>query len=116
MMTIRFRAFVLMHACILLVLCTSAHARDGHWESYRPSKQEKAAIDSISANSLKANLTFLASDSLQGRGTPSRELDIASEFIAAQFQHAGLTPAGGNGFFQMTDWVPRRVHPGRAHR
>ena len=54
----------------------------------------------ISANSLRANLSFLASDLLEGRDTPSRGLDIAAEYIAAQFRGAGLEPVGDDGYFQ----------------
>src|SRR5690242_5411234 len=39
------------------------------------------ALASISGDSLRANLSFLSSSLLEGRGTPSRGLDIAAEFI-----------------------------------
>jgi hypothetical protein len=54
----------------------------------------------LTANDLKADVSFLASDALEGRGTPSRGLDIAAEYIAAQFRRAGLEPAGDDGYFQ----------------
>lgn len=53
-----------------------------------------AALDSISAQSLRGRLSFLASDALEGRDTPSRGLTIASEYIASQFRRAGLEPGG----------------------
>jgi len=56
--------------------------------------------DRLTANDLKADVSFLASDALQGRGTPSPGLDIAAEFVAAQFRRAGLEPAGDDGYFQ----------------
>ena len=59
----------------------------------------------ITANSLKADVSFLASDALQGRGTPSPGLDIAGEFVAAQFRRAGLEPAGDDGYFQTAPYV-----------
>jgi hypothetical protein len=71
--------------------------------SYQP------ALDAISENSLKGHLSFIASDLLEGRDTPSRGLDIAAEYIAAQFRRAGLEPAGdadANGqktYFQVAD-------------
>jgi hypothetical protein len=52
------------------------------------------------ANDLKADVSFLASDALEGRGTPSRGLDLAAEFLASQFRRAGLEPAGDDGYFQ----------------
>jgi len=54
----------------------------------------------VGANDLKADVSFLASDALEGRATPSKGLDIAAEFIASQFRRAGLEPAGDDGYFQ----------------
>ena len=54
----------------------------------------------LTANGLKADVSFLASDTLQGRGTPSPGLDVAAEYVAAQFRRAGLEPAGDDGYFQ----------------
>jgi hypothetical protein len=86
---------------------TVTQARDASWERYKPTKEERSAIAGISAASLEGNLAFLASDFLQGRGTPSRELDIAAQYIASQFHKAGLEPAGDDGYFQTADWAPR---------
>lgn len=68
------------------------------------SPDEKLAIDRISPQSLKGNLSFIASDLLEGRNTPSRGLDLAAEYIAAQFRRAGLEPAGDDGYFQTAEW------------
>src|SRR5689334_7043757 len=57
-------------------------------------------IPAISAKSLEGHLSFLASDLLEGRDTPSRGLDIAAEYIAAQFRRIGLKPVGDDGYFQ----------------
>jgi hypothetical protein len=58
------------------------------------------ALDHISAASMRGNLSFLSSDLLEGRDTPSRGLDIAAEFIAGQFRRAGLEP-----IVQTADYV-----------
>jgi hypothetical protein len=68
-----------------------------------PSQQ--AVVQHISEDSLRGHLSFIASDSLEGRATPSRGLDLAAEYIAAQFRRAGLepvsnAPAGDDGYFQ----------------
>ena len=62
--------------------------------------QQRAVMDHISADSLRGHLSFLASDLLEGRATPSRGLDLAAEYAAAQFRRAGLDPAGDDGYFQ----------------
>jgi len=64
----------------------------------------RAALAQVSAESMKGHLSFLASDALEGRRTPSRGLDIAAEYIAAQFRRAGLEPAGDDGYFQTANW------------
>lgn len=61
---------------------------------------QRAVMSHISADSLRGNLSFLASDLLEGRATPSRGLDLAAEYVAAQFRRAGLEPAGDDGYFQ----------------
>ncbi len=56
----------------------------------------------ISADSLRANLTYLASDELEGRSTPSRGLDLAADYIGEQFKKAGLEPFNGSYFQTAT--------------
>lgn len=74
--------------------------------AWDPTAAEKAAIAKISAASMRGHLSFLASDLLEGRSTPSRGQDLAAEYIAAQFRRAGLEPAGPNGsYFQEADFV-----------
>src|SRR5579862_9786847 len=71
----------------------------------------RQAADRIAADSLRGNLSFLASDLLEGRATPSRGLDLAAEFIASRFLAAGLEPAGGDGFFQTATITVREQNP-----
>ncbi|MEO7495666.1 MAG: M28 family peptidase [Massilia sp.] len=69
-------------------------------------------LDAVSAASMRGHLSFLASDALEGRGTPSRGLDIAADYIAAQFRRAGLEPLGDDGYFQTADW--NQINPRRS--
>ena len=62
-------------------------------------------LDHISADSLRGHLSFIASDLLEGRDTPSRGLDLAAEYIAAQFRRAGLEPVGDDGYYQTADML-----------
>jgi Zn-dependent M28 family amino/carboxypeptidase len=59
-------------------------------------------LGTITADSLRANLTFLASDELEGRATPSRGLDKAADYIGEQFKKAGLEPINGSYFQTAT--------------
>jgi Peptidase family M28 len=65
----------------------------------------RAALEAVSADDLRGHLSFIASDALEGRKTPSRGLDVAAEYIAAQFRRAGLEPAGDDGYFQTAKWA-----------
>lgn len=57
--------------------------------------------EAITAAQLKDYLTFIASDELEGRNTPSRGLDVAAKFIATNLSRWGLKPAGDDGtYFQ----------------
>jgi hypothetical protein len=87
---------------IAVVICAFAHG-----ELPAP---EQAAIDRISADSLHANLSYLASDELEGRGTPSHGLDLAADYIATQFQRAGLDPAAGDSYFQAAKFDQATVN------
>jgi hypothetical protein len=64
----------------------------------------RAALEQVSADDMRGHLSFISSDALEGRKTPSRGLDIAAEYIAAQFRRAGLEPAGEDGYFQTATW------------
>ena len=90
---------------IVFVLTTSGHkvVADSPAGTTLTSDQA-AALDRISANSLRGHLSFLASDLLEGRDTPSRGLDVAAEYIAAQFRRAGLEAIGDDSYFQTAHW------------
>ncbi len=77
-----------------------------HAEAPRaPSAPSHSALTAqISADSLRGHLSFLSSDLLEGRGTPSRGVDLAAEYIAAQFRRAGLEAAGDDGYYQTANW------------
>jgi Zn-dependent M28 family amino/carboxypeptidase len=76
----------------------------------KPTKNKKSApvstatqrgAENISAAQLRDYLSFIASDVMEGRDTPSRGLDTAAQFIATNLSRWGLKPAGDDGsFFQ----------------
>jgi hypothetical protein len=89
-----------------LLLAFAARAAEAQEKPLAPplAPDRLAALDRISSDSLKGHLSFLASDLLEGRDTPSRGLDLAAEYIAAQFRRAGLEPVGDDGYFQTAKW------------
>ena len=75
-------------------------ARAAATESIGLTPEMRIVVGHITANSLRGAVSFLASDLLEGRDSPSRGLDIAGEYIASQFRRLGLEPAGADGYFQ----------------
>lgn len=57
-------------------------------------------FDSIQTSRLKADLTFLSSDALQGRRSLETGSEVAIQWIASQFAKAGLRPANGESYLQ----------------
>jgi hypothetical protein len=56
--------------------------------------------------SIRADMEFLASDALQGRGSTTRDEWIAATYIASQLRQLGAEPAGDNGTFIQTITIP----------
>src|SRR6185369_1567023 len=66
--------------------------------------------DTISASQMKDYLTFIASDEMEGRDTPSRGLDTTAKFIAMNLTRWGFKPAGDNGsYLQRIDLRRDRI-------
>jgi peptidase M28-like protein len=113
-LTCGFLIFVVVAACLAPQGMSQRRKRAQSQPGKRQVKAQavppeiRAALDRISADSLRGHLSFIASDLLEGRNTPSRGLDIAAEYIAAQFRRAGLEPAGDAGnqsYFQTSEWA-----------
>ena len=60
----------------------------------------------IKAKDLEKHLTFIASDSLKGRNTGSKEQWVAAQYIANHFKSVGLAPINGS-YFQKVDLTNR---------
>src|SRR5437667_12234981 len=64
-------------------------------------QQRAPQNDSIRQEDLRADLFFLAADSLRGRLTDTEENRTAADFIRSRFERMGLKPAAaGNSYFQ----------------
>ena len=65
------------------------------------SANAQRGIDTINTTQLRDYLSFIASDEMEGRDTPSRGLDITAKFIATNVARWGFKPAGDDGsYFQ----------------
>lgn len=54
----------------------------------------------ISAERIKKDVAYLASDKLKGRGTSTKGEKKAASYIAKEFKNAGLAPKGTDGYYQ----------------
>ena len=56
-------------------------------------------LESISADEMRADLFFLASDAMQGRLTDTPENGLAADWVRSRFERLGLKPGGHGGSF-----------------
>jgi Zn-dependent M28 family amino/carboxypeptidase len=78
--------------------------------------QERAPQnDSIRKEDLRADLFFVAGDSLRGRLTDTEENRAAADFIRSRFERMGLTPAApNNSYFQPYNLMTATLADGNA--
>ncbi len=77
----------------------------------RVSSSIDPGYEAIRAGDLRADLTFLASDSLEGRLLLARGSEVAIQWIASEFAKAGLKPAANGTYLQpveLWDYRPNR--------
>ncbi len=103
-MSLAMRRFCLCLAllCVLPVRPAAVSTRGGAEQNWGPELPASMlrSLEAVTARSLRAHLSFLAADALQGRPTPSVGQDVAAEYIASQFRRAGLEAAGSQDYFQ----------------
>ncbi|MFC4262607.1 M28 family metallopeptidase [Ferruginibacter yonginensis] len=69
------------------------------WSHFNASSQNINQL--ITATEAKRIESYLASDELKGRKTGTKEIDMAANFIAAEFKKSGLKPLGNlSGYLQ----------------
>ena len=59
-------------------------------------------------NKIKEDVTFLADDKLEGRGTGTEGERIAADYIAKRFKSLGLEGKGTDGYFQDFTFTPKK--------
>ena len=60
--------------------------------SLTPAQQTAPKQGAFDAGRLRAHVTYLASDKLEGRRTGTPGADLAAEYIASEFKRLGLKP------------------------
>lgn len=70
-----------------------------------------AAIQTIEQSEVLSSVSFLASDEMAGRNTPSTELDIAAAYVSARFKGAGLEGLGSDGSYYQTTELTQYLQP-----
>jgi len=91
------------HTCLFAafaVLSASAFAEE--FTVATLTDDEQSVINSIQQKQVLETVSFLASDDMNGRDTPSKELIVAAEYVADRFRKAGLEGLGTDGSFFQT--------------
>lgn len=99
---------LLTAVCLPVLLLNLPHALPADDVPQLTEDQQRAMMG-ITEGDLLGSVSFLASDELAGRDTPSKELAIACAWVAAQFRGAGLEPLGDdNTFFHTHQFASSR--------
>ncbi len=92
--------------CLCLALTAALASPAGAKDASAPQNA------SIRKADMKADMLFLASESLNGRENGTHDTDIAAEFIRARLDRMGLEGAGAGGaFFQPFDLMSASLGP-----
>ena len=99
---------------ISILLSASGFAQPGKNKAAAPANApaQFGNAEAITAEQLKDYLSFIASDEMEGRDTPSKGLDITAKFIATMLSRWGIQPAGDNGtYFQKMSLHRNKLEP-----
>src|SRR5690242_10437807 len=98
-----------------LFLCDCVVAGNIPEKPLRPARSVAKVLTGISPEHLRADLSFLASDALAGRNTPSPGLEAAAAFIASRFRGAGLEAPVNGTYFQTADLTAQVKEAAERH-
>jgi hypothetical protein len=59
----------------------------------------EAALETVSADEIKADIFFIASDELEGRDTISQGQRVAARYLRSRLQRLGIPPGAKEGYF-----------------
>ncbi|HEY6122970.1 MAG TPA: M20/M25/M40 family metallo-hydrolase [Pyrinomonadaceae bacterium] len=106
------RGLTILLAGTLLFQLPFSHAQRKNSRTPAVSIATQRGVDVIAAAQLRDYLTFIASDEMEGRDTPSRGLDTTAKFLAMNLSRWGFKPAGDTGsFLQHIALLRDRVDP-----
>lgn len=93
---------MLYRSIVLLTLLSTIATGD---DAPKLGKDATMAAESITQGDVLSAVSFLSSDEMAGRNTPSKELTIASAYVAARFRGAGLEGLEKDGsYFQVHEF------------
>ena len=97
-----FVILVLLSTLVMPVPASYAQRKPAKTAAVTPATlAAQRGVDQITAAQMRAFLTFIASDEMEGRDTPSRGLDTTAKFIAMNLTRWGFKPGGDDGtYFQ----------------
>ncbi|MGF1581855.1 MAG: M28 family peptidase [Gemmataceae bacterium] len=96
-------ARLLAQVLFVALLCTLTPATYG---------KEPPNANLESEKRLRKDVVYLASKKLEGRGTQTKGLELAAEYVAKQFRAAGLKPGNGKSYFQPFEIAPSILKDG----
>src|SRR2546427_11265493 len=107
---------ILLLALSFALPTTLAQRQDGRAKTNSAAATLTArGVDTISAAQLRNYLSFIASDEMEGRDTPSRGLDTTAKFVAMHLERWGFKPAGDEGtYFQKIALRRDQIDPART--
>ena len=63
--------------------------------------------ETVKSVTIKADVTFLSDDALEGRQTGTKGEKAAAEYIAKRLENLGLEGKGTNEYFQVFSFKPK---------
>lgn len=101
LLTLLLTSALVLNFATPLTISAQAQRRPARTQRTTPSLATQRGADKITASQIRDYLSFISSDVMEGRDTPSRGLDTAAQFLATNLSRWGLKPAGDAGtYFQ----------------
>jgi len=75
----------------------------------------EAALSTVSAEEIKTDLYFIASDDLEGRDTPSAGLNTAASYIRSRLKRLGWQPGAKDGYYYVWHLEKKALDPENCH-